>query len=212
MTATDGFGPIVSRWTFMEGLRDEVKAWLPEYLAAGDRQEGRTAGRTPVPRSWEVRHASILRPQAQLPGCVLWLAGVFNQKVDPDDDTVWGTIEFGINFVVSAKVADATGETLHRYVAATQALFLDRQTVGGTAGSVVPIDEDYTGIDPRRDAIRLSAELRYHATGVKLGQRNSGPPEAAHPRPDPKPPWPGAPTVESADIDINGRRYVDPED
>lgn len=211
MTVTDAFGPIVSRWKFASRVCDELKAWMPEYLAAADRQQGRAGGKTILPKSWDVRHASLMRPQAQLPGVVVWLAGVTNQRTDPDDD-IWGDIEFGVALVVSTAVKDATGETLHRYVAAVSALLYDRRTLGGTCSDVIAIDEDFTGIDPRRDRVRLSAELRFVATGVHLGRRGVGPGTDDTPRPDPNGPRPGTPTVLKADFTIDGRPYVDPED
>lgn len=212
MSADPLFGPAVSRWAIAQSLLDEIRAWMPEYLAAFERQHRMDLGRTQAPNSYRVRHAGIVASTDTLPAVIVWVAGVTDRRDDPDSGIVTGTVQLGVRVAASSSVADATGELLHRYVAAINAMLLDRSTAGGLAGHLEVVDEDYTGIDPSDAQNTLQAgDLECEAFGVVLGQRHAGPGEHARPRPDPTGEWPGAPishhVVEHLEIDV-----IDPND
>jgi hypothetical protein len=214
--SADRYGPLVSRWKVAQGLKDDLEAWMPEYVAAYERQNTDTEGHaiepgsTIVPQSYTVRHAAMIRAGEQLPALVIWVVGTTDKLVDPDG-TMWGTLELGVFVVASSNDIATTGDLLHRHTAAVSALLLDRPTCGGLARDLEPIDEDFTRIDPERERTLVAADLRYAAHGVLLGQRGAGPPSDADPRPDPHQPWPPVPTVATADVDVRAE-IIDPED
>lgn len=212
MTAPDAFGPIISRWHIAEGMKDDIERWMPEYLAAYARQYPDPPGAPAViaPQSYTVRHAARMRAGEQLPAVVVWIAGVTNQQQDPEGQR-WGDLELGVFLVAGSNEIAATGDLLHRHVAAVTALLMDRDTCNGLAQSLDPLDEDFTPIEPERERTLLGADLRYLARGVLLGIRGQGPPPGSDPREDPSDPWPPAPTALTADVVITPRP-IDPED
>ena len=204
------FGPIISRWTIVTDWLDEIRAWLPEYLAVYERQEGLTVGKTARPTTFVARHAGIVRSGEKPPAIVVWPAGVTDEEVDPDTNVVSGTLQLGLLVIAGANSAAATGDVLHRFTAALTALLYDRTTVAGHAADLRLVDEDFEGIEPDRERTLLEARLSYEAYGVLLGQRHAGPPPGSDPRRDPTRPWPPEPVAESADVQIVPIR--DPED
>lgn len=208
--SADRFGPIVSRWTIVEDWLKEIRAWLPEYLSAYERQAGIEPGRTRRPRTYVVRHAAMSKAGEETPAIIGWPAGVTDRVVDPDTGAVTGTLQAGITVVAGAKSTDTTGDVLHRIHAALYALLLDRTTLGGHATGLAVVDEDFEGIDAERDRLLQQAQMSIEAYGVLLGVERSGPGRDAEPRPDTRPPWPPLPTAETVRIDV--RAPIDPED
>lgn len=212
-TTLDLFGPIVSLATLGDAIATDLRAWMPEYLAALERQtDGAVPGETPALRSVEVRHAAVWRSEEQVPAAVVWIAGVQDHTEDPDG-VMTGTVEMGVALFVGGRDLRALTPLIHRYAAATRTLLMDRPTAGGECQRLELVDEDFTGIDVQtRDRVLASAEIRYHAHGVRLGQRNAGPGAGDLPRPDPVPPWPPVPTVLAADTTATPTRHpADPE-
>lgn len=205
-TPEDRFGPIVSRWHVAEELKAELKEWMPEYLAAYDRQHGTT---TPMPRSWQVRHVAAVKPEEKTPAVIVWVAGVTDRQKDPDG-IVTGTLQLGVFLVAGARDITTTGDVLHRYAAAVDALLVDRHTIRGNCTSLELIDEDYTRVDEARERMFVSVDLSYNAYGVTLAVRG-GAPAGEDPRDDPEPPWPPAPLAEQVFVTVHPRP-IDPED
>lgn len=206
VTTNDQFGPIASRWAVAEGLLADLKRWMPEYLAAGDRQEGRTAGATPAVASWSTRHAAVARPGERPPAVIVWLARVADYRSDPDG-TVTGDLDLGVYILAGAKNTATTGEVLHRYVAAVFAVLLDHPTCDGLAEWIEPAGEDFTRTIPEKARVLQSAEIRLTAGGVVLGRRGAGPPPGSTPRDDPRPPWPPVPTVATTHVRVEATSH-----
>lgn len=205
--AVDAFAPLVDRWEIANAFLEEITAWLPEYLAAYERQRDMRVGTTPLPRAYVVRHAGVVREGEQVPAIIVWPSGATDHAVEPDG-TELGNLDLGVLIVAGARDAASTGDVLHRYLAALTALLNDRTTVGGHATGLELVDEDYEGIDATRERYLLSVALSYVATGVVLGHRHAGPPADATPRRDRTPHWPTSPLAATANVDV----AIDPDD
>lgn len=198
MTTLDAYGPMTNLWRFAHTLKDTIQAWGPEYMNALERQSDLELGETPD-LSMTVRHAAVWRQGDPTPHATVWLAGVTDQRIDVDSGQILGDVQLGVFVVVSARDQDANGELLHRYCTVIREIVKDRTGLGGACGGLTMVDEDYTRIEPEQRGRGIaSADLSLLAHAVPLGRRPAGPPSDAVPRADPQPPWPTAPTVESA--------------
>lgn len=211
-TPPDAFPTLPSLWVVAQAMRDDLLDWMPDYLAAGDRQSsGRQAGQTPKLRSAEVRHGGFWRPEEQTPAAVVWPEGATDFVIDTDGD-ITATVQLGMSFFASAAGKDATGDVLHRYVSAAIGLFSRFRTLRENASGLALTDMDFTPIAVVRDRTVMGAELSWEATGVRIANRDAGPPPDSDPRPDPTPPWPLPPTAATADVTVDPLSILDPED
>lgn len=195
----DAYGPVPTLWTPAEAFAAELSAWGPEHLAAMERQtDDLDPGDTP-PLHLVVEHAPIWRREHQVPAGIVWIAGVTDHTWDPDGH-ITATVQVGVHIVAGGL---EVGHLVHRYGAIVRAISFARPTMGGHCRRLKLIDEDYTGLDPgERGRVLASGDLSFDAIGVSLGKQPSGPSEHDTPRPDPRPPWPLAPTVEHAFFDV----------
>lgn len=212
--STDAFPRLISRWEIVHAWLDEIRAWLPEYLAAFERQRALEVGATPRRISYVARHAGALRGGETPPAIVAWPAGALDHTVDPDTGTVVGTLQLGLAIVAGGAGVEATGEVLHRLVAAVTGLLDRHTTVAGHAQMLERVDEDYELIiESGREQRLAGAVLLHEAHGVVLGHRSGGPPPGSRPRTDPTSPWPPPPTAERAHVELRPQPMIhDPED
>lgn len=203
----DAAPEIVSHWPLAQAVVDTITTWLPEYLAAWERQNAREPGKLPQLRSATVRHTALLRATEQTPALIVAIEGAGERAIDPDG-TETAPVELEVTVVASSKDLTTTGELLHVYGACVRQLLRDHPTAGGLAGNgLVCVDEDYTGIAELREGTLQMANLAYVAAGVVTGKWGDGP--IGGPREDPVPPWPQLPTVETTHAAVYP---IDPED
>lgn len=185
-----------------------LDAWMPEYLAAIERQDDDLElGQLPRPRPAIVRHAGIFGVNDHPPAVVVWSVDVGDHDEDPDGPQI-GTVPLGVMVVASAATPSKTTRVVHRYAAAVRAILMHHPlTLPGTAGPrrhrLHPLPEDHSPwTEGARGSVIAGLVLMYEAHQVYLGRRDGGPPPGSTPRDDPYPPWPPAPTVLTTQVDV----------
>jgi hypothetical protein len=205
------FGTIVAASDLESALLEQLRRWLPDYLAEVDRQHGQPVGTTPKPRSYVVSSELERMPEDQTPAVIVRSPGTL-EPPDVDGRGVYSarfTIDAGVH--LSARGNTHALRVARVYTSGIRALLVQQQLLDALDERVAVRRVDWLG---ERFGELDSIDDRTVCTGVvvlaytldDVVTRGAGPLEPTVPPtpPDQTPPpiAPDWPTAETVDSDI----------
>jgi hypothetical protein len=131
------FGTIVAASDLESALLEQLRRWLPDYLAEVDRQHGQPVGTTPKPRSYVVSSELERMPEDQTPAVIVRSPGTL-EPPDVDGRGVYSarfTIDAGVH--LSARGNTHALRVARVYTSGIRALLVQQQLLDALDERVV---------------------------------------------------------------------------
>jgi hypothetical protein len=146
-------------------LEDQVAAtlrkWYPTYIKEMERQEDMEQGRIPPPRYYTRRNQFQSFPDEQLPLCIVISSGILEPPRRDGESNYQAWWGLGVGVVAAASDPESTNTLVKIYGAATRALLMQQQDLGGTDSQGVEwLDERYDDSLPGTDQQRSVGAVR----------------------------------------------------
>lgn len=195
------FGEILLGSNVEQAVIANLKTWFPTYLAEVERQEGVTAHSIPEPRSYDTVNDFQKWPENQLPAVVVVSPGLAGLPMTEGDGRTRAAWIVGIAVVASAKDKRSTQNLAKLYAAVVRTLMLQQQSLGGIGMGTSWRHESYTDIPASDERTLGSCQVIFE---VDIGDVVHARMGLAQPPDDPYSPDPEWPTVETADVTVQG--------
>ena len=196
-------GPFVTGGDVEKAIIATLKAWLPSYLADGERKHDLTPGDIPTPRGWAVTGRDLQKYTSdQLPCIVVMAGGIIVKPLSqgsPGSTTAVWQVDVGAIF--NAAWGDTSRQHAQLYVRAV-ALTLLQRPLEGLPAAVDFNGEQYDELD-FSDTRTYSAAIGAFTVEVEdVLWRSGGPPPYVTPPVDPEAPFDDWTTVTETDVTV----------
>lgn len=161
MTVSEIFEGIPTRIQIAEAARDQLKLWLPAYLAEIERQQGLPAESLPRIRSFTTRTQTTKWAENQTPACVIVCPGLSGPPAR-DGAGVWrSSWGLGVAVVTSGNSQESVIQNSSYYGAAVRACLLQQQPLPGLDGRIGWLDEDYAEVPESQSRSLAAARVEF---------------------------------------------------
>lgn len=209
VTTSAEIGPFLTGGDVERAVTDTLKAWLPSYIAQGERDHDLVAGDIPAPRGWAITGRDLDKfTSDQLPCVIVMAGGIVLRPLPqgyPGKTTAIWVMDVGAFF--NAAWGGKSRQHCQLYVRAISLCLLQRPLIG------LPSVVDFTG--ESYDEVDFAATRTY---SVCVGQftievegmlwRDGGPPPYVEPPADPTAPLDGWVPVSETDIAVTNREVT----
>lgn len=202
MTALSAFGPLVAASDVETALLNNVRKWLPDYLAEIDRLRGEAVGTMPYPRSFVISSEAEKMPEDQTPTLVIASSGLTDPPLADGGGVYTARWRVNVAIHLSARGNALALRLVRLYVLALRALLTQQQELAGLALRRVDwMDERYDTLPSIDDRTVCTGTVEMAVEVTDVTTRNAGPLEPilgpGSIGPD-SPTWPVAATADVA--------------
>jgi len=201
------FAPLVAVPQLETAAVDQLRAWLPAYVAEVERQMGLDARFIELPRSYQSASQQDVLPEEQSPAILVVSPGTDGDPERINDMTNPDAISYASWFQLSVvagvhSVDEVSARALAGYYAAAiRGVMVQRPTIDGfTRGTVWSGEEIYGNPDTARNRSRAACVVHFRTRVEGLVTPGAGPTQADLPPDDPYAPWPDMPVVRTVDV------------
>lgn len=150
------FGPIITGAQLEQAAMDTLQLWMPDYVAALERETGREPRSVPLPKAWVRRNDAVARwPENRVPAIALVSPGLSTDPVKDGEGNYSCAFELAVGAIVNARDQQSANDLAKLYAAAIRTLLLQRGDLGGFANGTVWTKEGYT--DTPADYLKIGA-------------------------------------------------------
>jgi hypothetical protein len=206
--ADDNFGPLISFTDVEDAVQNHFKRWLSIWLPARERRLGIPTGTIARPRSYIVKQTFTALPGEELTPLVITVSNGFAAEPEQHGD---GQIDAVLRFGVAVVCLGTNPRALAgHYQAVIVGIAMKHQAIADNIAlfdfidlRIEDIDDEVLGRTMTAVRIDLAYKVQSFAETVK-------PPAWIEPPPDPVPPQPDDPEVETVITDVESVPIEEP--
>lgn len=159
MTNFSKFGFSISRKQVCDDVQKTVEAWIKEYLAEYERQQGLKPRTLPVFKDYTQVNEFRNWAQDETPVCVVVSPGLSDKPQKKGDGWYSGKFDIGIAAIVQANNRINTNKLANHYGPVIRQLMLQQSGFGGLINGIDFEDERYNDVPETEDRAQASVQV-----------------------------------------------------